>query len=330
MTADQPPAYSPIQGFSQQHIGASSSSPITRTVQGAPSRRITPMCAISLFDLDKVRLVNTPKALIPLLRQIIQTTWGAIQKETEQFEFAKGGPCTTSGPQTCANNTSCSNCSRKAAGSSFDSLELKLKGNICSPYGDEKVRARRMMVALFKCMARYGWHLVQSTKIIRLTRDSGTFMFRYSSTTVHSAGSANNIEIKGDGAFYSDMKVPLILNQNVEIFAISFNKSNIIRVIDGPTAVYPFVLQAAQLHWPTGVKSDRDVQGTKEFHLHPTGLTSALHANNGDACRWTMVLIELLSLLQDNLGFKLYTSAMLTIDQDLETWFLRKMDASWS
>ncbi|KAG0333923.1 hypothetical protein BG000_008780 [Podila horticola] len=301
---------------------------MTRTIQGVPSRRPTPMCAISLFDLDKLRLVNTPKALTPLLRQVIQTTWGAIQKETELFEFAKGGPCTTAGAQTCANNTSCSNCSRKAAGSSFYSLELKLKGNICSPYGDEKVRARRLMVALFKCMARHGWDVVQSTKIIRLTRDSGTFMFRYSGTTVHST-SANNVELKGDGAFYGEMVSP-VLSQDVEIFAISFSKSNINRVIDGPLAVYPFVLQAAQLHWPTGVKSDKDVQGTKEFHLHPTGLTTALHADNGDAYRWTMVLVELLSLIQDNLGFKLYTSAMLTIDQDLETWFLRKMDASWS
>ncbi|KAF9336748.1 hypothetical protein BG006_007525 [Podila minutissima] len=232
MTTDHPPAYSTVQGFTQHHVGASSSSsPMTTTVQGVPSRWPTPMCAISFFSPDKLRLINTPKALTPVLRQVIGTTWGAIRKETEQFEFAKGGPCTTSGPQTCANNTNCSNCSRKAAGSSFYSLELKLMGNICSPYGDEKVRARRLMVALFKCMAQHGWNLVQSTRIIRLTQDNGTFMFRYSSTTVRSA---NNVEIKGDGAFYSDAKVPPVLNQDVEIFAISFNKSNIIRIIDAP------------------------------------------------------------------------------------------------
>ncbi|KAG0078125.1 hypothetical protein BGZ93_006144 [Podila epicladia] len=299
---------------------------MTRTVQGAPSNWPTAMCAISLFSVDKIRLINTPKALTPVLRQVIGTTWGAIQKETEQFEFAKGGPCTTSGAQTCANYTSCSNCSRKAAGSSFYSLELKLKGNICSPYGDEKVRARRLMVALFTCMAQHGWNVVGSTKIIRLTDDNGTFMFRNSNTTVRSA---NNVEIKADGAFYSDVKVPPVLNQDVEIFAISFNKSNIIRIIDGPSAVYPLVLQAAHLHWPAGIKSEKDVQGTKEFHLHPTGLTNALYADNGDAYRWTMVLVELLSLLQDQLEFKLYTSAILTIDQDLETWFLRRTDALW-
>ncbi|KAI9237397.1 MAG: hypothetical protein BYD32DRAFT_416535 [Podila humilis] len=345
MTADNPPAYSPTQSFTQLSIGSSTSSPTTRTVQcgattrtvqsGAPmmqvqdgdptSKRPASMCAITLFDQDKMRLVNTPKALTPLLRQIIQATWGAIQNETEQFEFAKGGPCTTSGLQTCASHASCTNCARKSAGSSFYSLDLKLKGNICAPYGIEKVRSRRLMVELFKCMARHGWNVAQSTKVIRLNYDLGTFVFAYSGISVNDA----YVEVKGEGA-YSDLKVPPVLIQNVEIFAIAFHRSNIIRVIDGPAAVYPFVQQAIRLHWPPGLKKEKEQDGTREFHLDSTGLTNALYAENGDAFRWTMVLIELLSLLQENLGFKLYTSATMASDHDLESWFLRKTDASWS
>jgi hypothetical protein len=82
------------------------------------------------------------------------------------------------------------------------------------------------------------------------------------------------------------------------------------------------------------IKSQQLYSGADEFVVNSVGTTEALMGYSGDAVRWSMVLVEILSALRNHLGYKLYTSVDMNISPGpgmaIDTWILRKTDPSWS
>ncbi|KAG0347146.1 hypothetical protein BG004_008367 [Podila humilis] len=336
MTGDRPPVYSTSANKPQPRLAIwpAASSVMSTTFEYFRA----PMCAISLVSEDRIRLVNTPPELTQLIRQAIQYVWGPIQKESDQYDFGNTIRCSidsslgNGGPA----NTSCTDCAHKVYGASFYSFDFKLKGCPWMPHGDGKIKACRLVLAILAIMANHDWDVQQATKVLRLTNDHSTFMFisrirRDGCEPVAYTNSplSTQAQIEVQGGLFLDTRQDPCVQYRVQLFAISFHKSSMIRVIDSPIAVHSIVRQAIVMHWPTGLKSETDTLGVKEFTLMQVGSTNALRSDSVCAVQWTMVLVALLSLLQELSGFMIYASAAITIDRELETWILRKMNGSW-
>lgn len=87
------------------------------------------------------------------------------------------------------------------------------------------------------------------------------------------------------------------------------------------------------------IKSQQFYHGAEEFVINPARLSNPvpysepLMCYSGDAVRWSMVLVEILSSLRNHLGYKLYTSVDMNITPGpgmaIDTWILRKTNPSW-
>lgn len=56
------------------------------------------------------------------------------------------------------------------------------------------------------------------------------------------------------------------------------------------------------------IKSQQLYHGAEEFLIDYVGFSETLMSYSGDAARWSIVPVEILSLLRNHLGYKLYTS----------------------
>ncbi|KAF9301171.1 hypothetical protein BGZ74_007030 [Mortierella antarctica] len=302
MTLDDPPAYSaPSHGF------PSSTSEKASNLTSEPSPPLAHhICGIALADTDKIRLINTPEPLTRLLRVAITATWGPIQGERAE------------------SSSSYSSCSTPSTTTPFYSYEFKLKGNPWTGWGEEKVRCRRLVVGMLKCMIGQGYNLIQASKVIRRMSERDVFFFESSSSSSSSAD--RTAKEKGEKEEGPEEE------KDVDMFSITFNKANTVRVIDASPAVVVYVQQAIQRYWPTGIKSQQLYSGADEFLVNSVGTTEALVGCGSDAVRWSMVLVEILSALRNHLGYKLYTSVNMNISSgpSIDTWILRKTDPSWS
>ncbi|KAG0030504.1 hypothetical protein BGZ81_002566 [Podila clonocystis] len=300
MTLDDPPAYSApshgppsLSNEKSPYATSESSHPLAHHI-----------CGISLADTDKIRLINTPEPLTSLVRAAIAATWGPIQSECAEFDSALGRVSNSS--HDPSSSSSYSSCSTPIATTPFYSYEFKLKGNPWTGWGEEKVRCRRLVVRLLKCMIGQGYNLIQTSKVIRRMGERDMFFFESSPPSSSSAADKASKEKEEEG--------------------------NTVRVIDASPAAVVYIQQAIQRYWPTGIKSQQFYGGADEFLINPVGRTEALVGYSGDAVRWSMVLVEILSALRNHLGYKLYTSVDMNLSSGpgIDTWILRKADPSWS
>ncbi|KAF9212502.1 hypothetical protein CPC16_003227 [Podila verticillata] len=330
MAFDNPPAYSgPVSGFPSFEKSASSTFSNPTTTPQAHD-----ICAIALSDTDKIRLINTPESLTRLVRATIAATWGPIQAERAEFDNAGGGANNTSHPPSscsCSSSSYSSSSTPTTITTPFFSYEFKLKGNPWTGWGEEKVRCRRLVVGLLKCMIKQGYSLIRTSKVIRRVGERDVFFFESSSSSSLGNTSKDKDEKKAEGQ-EEDEDRKEDEEEEEDIFSITFNKNNTVRIIDAPPAVAVHVQQAILRYWPTGIKSQQFYHGAEEFVMNPVRISEPLTSYGCEAMRWSMVLVEILSSLRNHLGYKLYTSVDMNTTPGpgmIDTWILRKMSPSW-
>ncbi|KAF9540552.1 hypothetical protein EC957_003990 [Mortierella hygrophila] len=110
----------------------------------------TTICSIHLHDNDKIRLINAPPSLIPLLRQTIVNTWNKpIQQEISKtycgtYEFRVGGkpwaPSPKTGPLLASTN---------------------------------------LVLALKRAIEKVGWSLVLASNVSRVREENDSLFFEW-------------------------------------------------------------------------------------------------------------------------------------------------------
>lgn len=100
--------------------------------------------------------------------------------------------------------------------------EFKLLGAPWNSHGPDSVRSRRLLTAILYTMARAGWNLIHATDVSQKDDDKDTLFF--------------------------ELKTP---DPDVEMFTVSFNKSDRIRVLDAPSMML-LVKQAIAAQWKYG------------------------------------------------------------------------------
>lgn len=176
--------------------------------------------------------------------------------------------------------------------------EFKLSGNPWYGTGDEAVMSRRLVAYILTAMAANGWNLIQSSDVSKKPGDKDTLFFE------------------------NGMPDP-----EVQIFPISFNMTDRIRVIDAP-AIIPFVKKAIDMQWTRGVQNEREYYGSHEFKLSGT----PWWPDGSETVMARMLLTQILANLR-SIGFKLYGSIDQSTgtekNQDLESWYFRKTGPAW-
>jgi len=148
-------------------------------------------------------------------------------------------------------------------------------------------------------MARAGWNLIQSSDVSKKPGDKDTLFFENATP-----------------------------DPDAQIFSISFNMTDRIRVIDAPQFIN-YVREAIKTTWGKGIQNERDYKGSHEFKLHG----NPWWADGSETVHARVLLAQILANFRA-LGFKLYASVDLSMGTqhgaDLESWFLRKVGQSWS
>ncbi|KAI1314769.1 hypothetical protein EDD11_001738 [Mortierella claussenii] len=254
------------------------------------------ICTISLTDTDKIRLIGTPPPLTPLLRSAVLNCWGTIQRESNY------------------------------AGSH----EFKLSGKPWHGQGPDAVRSRRLISGILYTMAKAGWDLIQATDVSKRLQDKDTLFFEYAGDAVVSSSPASSTSSSGSGAGIGASSGDGL--REVELFAVSFNRTDRIRVISQQPAQVAFrmmelIKQAVAAQWKYGIQSEKDYCGAVEIKLQGNPFGS-----RGDESVYArMMLAQMIANFKAE-GYKLYTSVCIGVGSDgndVESWVLRRMNASW-
>jgi len=112
--------------------------------------------------------------------------------------------------------------------SNIANLELKLRGYPWQGGGGEGVRARRVICQLMKMMAQRGWNLIQAADISKHEHNKDVMFF--------------------ESQVQEDEK---IIDSTVEMFSMSFNRSDCIRIVDS-SGLAPLIRETIQKHWRSG------------------------------------------------------------------------------
>ncbi|KAF9393927.1 hypothetical protein CPC16_000701 [Podila verticillata] len=231
----------------------------------APFLQASRVCCITLNEADKIRLIGTPPEITPAIRLAIRQGWGAIQRE------------------------------QNYAGAH----EFKLMGNPWHGQSEEAVRSRKLITAVLKAMANYGWNLIQAADVSKKQSDKDSLFF----------------------------ELGPVQDPQADLFSISFNRSDRIRVIDAPHMV-PYVQQAIQTQWKYGIQMQQMYGGAHEFKLSG----NPFYSDWNEAVYARMLLSQILANLRSQ-GYKLYTSVDISIGtdgMDLESWVFRRVGPAWS
>ncbi|KAG0227883.1 hypothetical protein BGW42_002537 [Actinomortierella wolfii] len=214
---------------------------------------------------DRIRLLGCPAQLVQPIRDAIKTSWGQIQSEA----------------------------------SYCGAHEFKLLGNPWYGQSQDAVYSRRLLTALLRTMAQWGWNLIQASDVSKKAQDKDTLFFE------------------------SAMPDP-----EAQLFAVSFNMSDRIRVIDAP-AFMPFIKTAVQAQWKYGIQEERDYYSAKEIKLRG----NPWYSNGEEAVYARMLCAQICANIRAQ-GFKLYASVDISSGTgekglDLETWVFRRVGPSW-
>ncbi|KAF9359007.1 hypothetical protein BGX34_008584 [Mortierella sp. NVP85] len=184
------------------------------------------------------------------------------------------------------------------------SHEFKVVGNPWYGQGKEAVRSRRLITGVLRAMAQQGWNLVQSADVSKKQNDKDTLFFE-------SVYLANGLVDVGE----------------VDMFAISFNMSDCIRLIDAPAHIAPVVKQAIRTQWKWGIQSEGPYESALELKLNGT----PFFPEGKETVYSRMMFAQMLSNLRGQ-GYKLYTSVDISMGQDgmdIESWVFRRVGPAW-
>ncbi|KAG0225204.1 hypothetical protein B0O80DRAFT_458851 [Mortierella sp. GBAus27b] len=187
----------------------------------------------------------------------------------------------------------------------YGAHEFKLLGTPWYGQGTEAVSARRLITGVLRAMAQQGWNIIQSADVSKKQNDK-------------------------DSLFFEKAHLPngLMDVGQVDMFSISFNRSDRIRLIDAPAHIPPLVKHAIQTQWKWGIQQEQLYATAFEFKLsgHP------FFADGSEAVYSRMTLAQILANLRGQ-GYKLYTSVDISMGNegmDVESWVFRRVGPAWA
>lgn len=177
-------------------------------------------------------------------------------------------------------------------------LEFKLRGFPWLGISNDAVDSRRLLASILKSMAEFGWNLVQAVNVSKKNNDKDTLFFE-----------------KG------------MSDPDVELFAMSLNMYDRIRIIDAPSLA-DCVKDAIKRHWPYGIKNERTYFGSIEFQLKG----SPWRGYGPEAVYGRRLLCQIIANLRAK-GFKLYASVDISpageTHSTLDSWIFRRVGLAW-
>ncbi|KAG0244147.1 hypothetical protein BGX31_009698 [Mortierella sp. GBA43] len=120
--------------------------------------------------------------------------------------------------------------------------------------------------------------------------------------------------------------------REVELFAVSFSHSDKIRIVSqqSPEVVLRMmglIKQAVASQWKYGIQAEQDYCGAAEIKLQG----NPFKARRSQSVHARMMLAQMIANFKAE-GFKLYASLNIGEGKDrndVESWVLRRMNASW-
>ncbi|GJJ71539.1 hypothetical protein EMPS_03889 [Entomortierella parvispora] len=119
--------------------------------------------------------------------------------------------------------------------------QFKLSGYPWVGSGSEGVKSRRLLYRLLKTMVERGWNLIQAADV-----------------------SKDSVDL--DAMFFERMTPGLgasVVDRNVDMFAVSFNKTDVVRLIDAPLVLTAFVRDVIAKNWSKGYDNKSNQTCTK-------------------------------------------------------------------
>ncbi|KAG0042877.1 hypothetical protein BGZ83_012071 [Gryganskiella cystojenkinii] len=187
--------------------------------------------------------------------------------------------------------------------------EFKLISNPWSTVGPdmEVVQARRLIMMILRCMAWNRWTLLKNTDI----SISGM-----TETTLYFESPVNPPPLLPT--------LPTMTGVD-EFFAISFDDSDLIRIMDAPAMLQP-VAHAITRHWPQGIQKQGMWEGVIQIKLNGVPWeTTEYYVQIRQAILQMFLNIE-------SLGYKLYTSIDPALGSNrlvADTMFFRQVGPNW-
>lgn len=139
-----------------KHSNSGAPKPPTQTRQQRQQQQRYPIpttfCSISLHDTNKIRVINAPPTLAPLLRQAIIGTWKEPIKQESHLPYSGGS----------------------------GTYEFKLDGKPWAPSkSGPLITSTNLVLALKRTMETAGWSLVLASNLSRVRDENDTFFFEW-------------------------------------------------------------------------------------------------------------------------------------------------------
>ncbi|KAH7054955.1 hypothetical protein BKA57DRAFT_452645 [Linnemannia elongata] len=248
------------------------------------------ICCITLRDTDRLLLINTPMQVIRSIRLSILESWyKPIQSEGEYY----GG------------------------------YEFKVKGNPWRGFRAETVHSRKLVLGILRRMAFLGWKLIQASDVTKSRCEMDSLFFEFNGDEGEEEES-EDVEREGVVVDGERRRIKLEVDQDtgVEMFALSFEWWDRLRVIEGSPENIAAIKDALQTVWTKGIQLEKDYAGSYEFKLGG----SPFNPWKWDSIEARMMFIQILANLKSQ-GFSLYASIDISPnqqDEKIESWFFKR------
>ncbi|KAG0294650.1 hypothetical protein BGZ96_000763 [Linnemannia gamsii] len=252
-----------------KHSNSGAPKPPTQTRQQRQQQQNYPLpttlCSVSLHDSNKIRVINAPPTLVPLLRQAIIGTWKEPIKQESHHPYSGGG---------------------------IGTYEFMLGGKPWAPSkSGPLITSTNLVLALKRTMERADWSLVLASNLSRVREENDTFFFEWaaangpkdgapwlSSQAQSRALDADQMTLVGEfdhkdkkGHFpgAQEQVQELAEEGSVNLVNIELSGYDTIRVTSGAPVDLLTALRLAFLrHWSQGMEKENDKkQGVHEFLL---------------------------------------------------------------
>ncbi|KAG0377543.1 hypothetical protein BGX24_005901 [Mortierella sp. AD032] len=251
------------------------------------------ICCITLRDADRILLVNTPMQVVRSIRLSILESWyKPIQSEGEYY----GG------------------------------YEFKVKGNPWRGFRAETVHSRKLVLGMLKRMAFLGWKLIQASDVTKSRCEMDSLFFELADDDRTEEGDEENDDVDEplEGGEEEGKRVKLEMDQDtgIDMFALSFEWWDRLRVIEGSPENIAAIKDALQTVWTKGIQLEKDYAGSYEFKLGG----SPFNPWKWDSIEARMMFIQILANLKSQ-GFSLYASIDISPnqqDEKIESWFFKR------
>ncbi|KAF9899393.1 hypothetical protein EC991_008941 [Linnemannia zychae] len=189
----------------------------------------------------------------------------------------------------------------------YGAHEFKLLGMPWRGQGAESVTARTLIVSVLRTMAVNGWNMIQAADVSKKEHGKDALFFE----TI-------------------DPSLGVVRVDEVDMFAISFNSSDKLRIIGNvPPSIITAVKQAIQAQWPVGIQQEGAYLRAHEIKLRG----NPWRPHGAETVYSRMFLSQLLANIRAQ-GFKLYTSVDISHGQEekreTESWVFRRVGRTWS